>query len=74
VEGPFLLASVEREGRGRLRPLERLAGGGRRPRRRVVGRPDPTLPRPDMGFHGGASAFGGRMGAGPAAVTAGPRW
>jgi hypothetical protein len=31
--------------------LERLAGMGRRPRRRVVGRPDPAFPWLDLGSH-----------------------
>jgi hypothetical protein len=35
--------------------------------------PDPALPWPDLGSHEGASAFGGRTGAGPVAATAGPR-
>jgi hypothetical protein len=72
--GPFLLAPVERGGRDRLGPLEWLTGVVRRPRRRVVGRPDPALPWPDLGFHGGATSYGGRMGVGLSAASAGPGW
>jgi hypothetical protein len=68
----FLLASVERGGRGRLGLLEWFAGMGCCPRRRVVDWSDPALPWPDLGSHGGATSYGGRMGAGPAA--AGPGW
>jgi hypothetical protein len=65
---------VVRGGRGRLGPSEQLVGEGRHPCRRVVERPDPTVPCPDLGFDGGEASCGGRMGVGPVVATAAPGW
>jgi hypothetical protein len=73
--GAFILfVPAERGGRGRLGLLEQLAGVGRRPRRRVVGRLDPAMPWSNLGFHGGAASYGGYWSDGCRFGGGGPRW